>query len=86
MPLLDTAGKTGGVVPAQKAATELKRGTGLGFVNSCPVNTLFMSPLKSNMKLLYKPAFKPVMVNCPDAVDAMVTGPVTTSSSVYVTW
>jgi hypothetical protein len=86
MPLVDIAGKTGGVLPAQKEATALKRGTAIGFDNCCPVNTLVMLPLKSNIKLLYIPAFKPGMVNCPDEVEAMVTGPVTTPSSVYVTW
>ena len=86
MPLLDMAGKTGGVSPAQIVAKEPKRGTAIGFDNCCPVNTFDILPLKSNIKLLYIPAFKPVMVNCPAAVEVMVTGPVITLSSVYVTW
>ena len=85
IPLFETAGKTGGVLPAQKEATELKRGTFSGFDNRCLVNTLVLLPLRSNIKSLYTPAFNPVMVNSPVAVDVMVTGPVTTSSSVYVT-
>ena len=63
IPLLDIAGKAGGGLPAQIEAKELKRGTVIGFDNCCPVNTLVMLPLKSNIKLLYIPAFKPVMVN-----------------------
>jgi hypothetical protein len=86
MPLLENEGKTGAGEPAQKEAKELKRGTAIGFDNCCPVNTFEILPLKSNIKLLYIPAFKPVMVNCPAAVEAMVTGPVITPSSVYVTW
>ena len=86
MPLLDIAGKTGGVPPAQIVAKAPKRGTAIGFDKMTPVNTSEIVPLKSNIKLLYKPAFKPGMVNCPVAVEAMVTGPVTTPSSVYVTW
>ena len=55
MPLIfsfDTAGKTGGVLPAQKAAKELKEGTSTGFDNRCPLSTVDMLPLKSNIKLL----------------------------------
>lgn len=86
MPLFDTAGKTGGVLPSQKDATELKRGKAIGFDNGCPSNTVTILPLKSNIKLLYKPAFNPGIVNSPAAVEAMFTGPVTTPSSLYVTW
>ena len=85
MPLLDVAGKTGAGEPSQKDAMELKRGTAIGLDNCCPVNTFEILPLKSNIKLTYLPAFKPVMVNCPAAVEVMVTGPVITPSSVYVT-
>ena len=82
IPLVDVAGKTGGVLPAQKEATELKSGTIIGFDNCCPFNTLDMLPLKSKIKLLYIPAFKPVMVNCPVAVEVMAIGPFITPSSV----
>jgi hypothetical protein len=92
IPLFDTAGKTGGVLPAQKEATELKSGKAIGFDNICPSFTLVMLPLRSNIKSLYKPAFNPGMVNCPVAVEAMGMGPVTTPVSagvawyIYVTW
>jgi hypothetical protein len=86
MPLVDNAGKSGAGEPSQKELKELKRGTAIGFDNCCPVNTFEILPLKSNIKLLYIPAFKPVMVNCPVAVEVMVTGPFITPSSVYVTW
>ena len=84
MPLLDTAGKTGGVLPAQKEATELKRGKAIGSDNSCPSFTLDTLPLKSNIKSVYMPAFNPEMVNCPVAVEVMVIGPITTPVSAGV--
>jgi len=59
----------------------VKSGTVIGFDNLWPVNTVFMSPLKSKMKLLYMPSFNPVMVNCPVAVEVMVAGPIGAPSS-----
>jgi hypothetical protein len=82
MPLLDVAGKTGGVLPSQKEEMELKRGTAIGFDNITPVKTSAVLPLKSNIKVLYTPAFKPVRVNCPDAFETRDTGPFTMPSFV----
>lgn len=86
IPLLDTLGKTGGVVPSQNGGIELNEGTNMGSVNTTPVNTWFMVPFSSNTKLVYKPLLNPVMVSWPAAVATMVTGPRTAPSWVYVTW
>ena len=52
IPLLDMAGKVGGVLPWQIAEKAVKSGTFIGFDNFWPVNTVFISPLKSKIKLL----------------------------------
>lgn len=78
--LSDFAGKEGGVLPAQKEAKEVKRGTVIGSVNTTPVNTLFVSLPELNIKLLYVPAFNPGMVKSPAAVEVRDTGPIVVPS------
>ena len=82
IPLLDTAGKVGGVVPSQKGGNELNEGANIGSDKTTPVNTSVVVPPSSKMKLVYKPLLKPVIDTCPVALAVMVTGPLTVPFSV----
>jgi hypothetical protein len=75
IPLLDTPGKVGGVVPSQKGGNELKEGTNMGSDKMTPVKTSVVVPPRSKMKLVYKPLLKPGIVTCPVALAVIVIGP-----------
>jgi len=81
MPLFDMVGNTGAGSPAQNGGTGVKAGRNMGFDKMTPVKTSSILPFRSNVKGVYIPAFKPVILSCPDALETMVTGPIVTPSS-----
>lgn len=74
-PLLETAGNTGGGVPAQKAGIEENVGVNNGFVSEMAVARLVEQPLMPTVKLEYKPALRPVNTICPDPLATSDNGP-----------
>ena len=74
-PLLETAGNTGGVVPAQKAGMGEKVGVNSGSVSDMAVARLVEQPLIPTVKLEYKPAFNPLRTICPDPLATSDNGP-----------
>jgi hypothetical protein len=82
IPLLDVAGRAGGVVPAQNGGIELKIGIYIGFDKIIPVLRLVVQPLIPNVMFEYSPAFNPVIITWPLPFAINVEGPTFAASSV----
>lgn len=81
-PLLEVDGNEGGASPAQIGGKELNTGENIGSESTTPVETTVVLPLSSNIKPVYKPLFRLVMVICPAPFVTRVTGPIVTPSSI----
>ena len=78
---MEVDGKTGAGSPAQIGGMALNTGKNIGSLSTTPVDTTVMTPLRLNIKLVYKPAFRLEMVISPAPLATSVTGPFVTPSS-----
>ena len=80
-PFFEVVGRTGGGSPSHIDGKEGNVGINMGSLKITPPVYVNVVPPLMNVKLVYKPLFKPVMEIAPVAFATRVIGPMVTPSS-----